>query len=147
MPGHAHQGKQQEEQKIDGGEPLHRPRPQAAQDRPHTTSTAVASAIAPPPKSASHALRRAEFELGQLYGLTTEVTDVLRLKSNAQEQKGRLRSVMNAAGEWAPPFFDEAGHRIAGLEALPEPIKLPAKLAISDILLLLRRGRTLPSRS
>jgi prostaglandin-endoperoxide synthase 2 len=67
-----------------------------------------------------------QIELGQLYGLTTEVTDVLRLKSNAQEQKGRLRSIMNAAGEWAPPLFDEAGHRIAGLEALPEPIKLPA---------------------
>lgn len=70
---------------------------------------------------------RTDHQIGlcQLYGLTPSVTEVLRLKDNAPGRRGRLRSVINDTGEWAPPLYDDAGKRIAGLEALPDPVKLP----------------------
>ena len=70
-----------------------------------------------------------QIDLCQLYGLTPAMTDVLRLKDGTPGRRGRLRSVETPTGEWAPPLFDAAGVRVPGLEALPDPIHLPAALA------------------
>lgn len=68
-----------------------------------------------------------QIDLCQLYGLTTAVTQALRLNDSTSGRRGRLRSIEMPTGEWAPPLFDDAGQRVPGLEALPDPVKLPGE--------------------
>ena len=72
-----------------------------------------------------------QIDLCQVYGLTATMTDALRAKDNTAIRRGRLRSVTTKTGEWAPPLFHDNGERVAGLEALPDPIKMPANLPIA----------------
>lgn len=65
-----------------------------------------------------------QIDLCQLYGLTPEMTDALRLKDGGTGQRGRLRSVETPTGEWAPPLYDEKGDQICRFKALPEPVHL-----------------------
>ena len=65
-----------------------------------------------------------QIDLCQLYGLTPDMTDALRLKDATPGRRGRLCSVMTQTGEWAPPLFDDTGARRPGLEALPTPVQL-----------------------
>jgi prostaglandin-endoperoxide synthase 2 len=69
-----------------------------------------------------------QIDLCQLYGLTDDVTDVLRLKSSDRGQKGRLISEVHGGEEWAPRLFDAAGVRDPRWALLPNPMKLPAWL-------------------
>ena len=46
-----------------------------------------------------------QIDLNPLYGLTAEVTDQLRLKSNAQGRRGRLKSEIVDGEELAPRIF------------------------------------------
>ena len=69
-----------------------------------------------------------QIDLCQLYGLTPEMTDALRLKEDDAGRRGRLRTIETSTGEWAPPLYDEQGGRVSELEALPAPVHLPASL-------------------
>ena len=66
-------------------------------------------------------------DLSQLYGLDQSVTAVLRLRSERPGEKGKLRSVTSASGEWAPPLYDAAGARDPAFAAVPEPVNLPGE--------------------
>lgn len=68
-----------------------------------------------------------QIDLSQLYGLHEEQTQALRLHGGAR-QKGRLRSVTTATGEWPPPLYDKAGAKRPEFAVLPEPVKIPATL-------------------
>jgi prostaglandin-endoperoxide synthase 2 len=67
-----------------------------------------------------------QIDLCQLYGMTPDVTQAIRLRDGTSGRRGRLRSVENATGEWAPPLFDADGRRVPDFAALPEPLKLPS---------------------
>ncbi len=72
-----------------------------------------------------------QIDLSQVYGISDDVTRALRLCSNNAGERGRLRSVMKAGEEWAPPLYDEAGRKP---DLVPDPIHLrhdwdPAKRA------------------
>lgn len=71
-----------------------------------------------------------QIDLCQLYGLTPAMTAALRLHDDTPGRRGRLVSVVTETGEWAPPLFDDTGARIAGFEALPDPVKLPPTLPV-----------------
>jgi prostaglandin-endoperoxide synthase 2 len=63
-----------------------------------------------------------EIDLSQLYGLTPEVTNALRTKSEAPGQRGRLKTQV-IRGEHFPPFlYDREGNRLPEFEALPAPV-------------------------
>ena len=66
-----------------------------------------------------------QIDLSQVYGLTSAVTAALRLGSETRGRRGRLKTVATAAGEWAPPLYDDAGRRDPTLAAVPEPTHLP----------------------
>jgi prostaglandin-endoperoxide synthase 2 len=66
-----------------------------------------------------------QIDLGQLYGLHPEATQVLRRRSEVPGQKGRLKSVVVGGEEWAPRLYDAAGRRIPEFAALPAPLRLP----------------------
>jgi len=66
-----------------------------------------------------------QIDLSQLYGLNATVTAVLRRRSEQQGEKGKLKSVTSAKGEWAPPLYDAAGVRNPEFALVPEPTHLP----------------------
>ena len=66
-----------------------------------------------------------QIDLSQLYGLTSDITDVLRLHEAGPGKKGRLKSVMAGGEEWAPKLYDAAGDREPAFAALPLPLRLP----------------------
>ena len=66
-----------------------------------------------------------QIDLGQLYGMTTAVTQALRQCSEQPGQRGRLKSVVTGGEEWAPRLYDAAGQRMPEFAALPSPARLP----------------------
>ena len=66
-----------------------------------------------------------QIDLSQLYGLNEDVTPVLRRRSEAPGDKGKLKSVVDASGEWAPRLFDATGARDPAFAAVPDPVHLP----------------------
>ncbi len=66
-----------------------------------------------------------QIDLGQLYGLHPEVTQVLRRRSEQPGQRGRLKSETISRQEWAPRLYDEDGRRNPEFAALPPPLRLP----------------------
>ncbi len=66
-----------------------------------------------------------QIDLSQLYGLTPELTQALRRRSETPGQKGRLKSEMIDGEEWAPRLFDAAGRRDSDFADLPTPLRLP----------------------
>ncbi len=68
-----------------------------------------------------------QIDLSQLYGLDSTVTAVLRLRSEVPGEKGRLKSVATASGEWAPPLYDATGARDPMFALVPEPTHLPGE--------------------
>jgi prostaglandin-endoperoxide synthase 2 len=67
-----------------------------------------------------------QIDLSQVYGLTPSVTAVLRRRSEAPGEKGRLKSIRTATGEWAPLLYDASGARDPAFALVPEPINLSA---------------------
>ena len=75
-----------------------------------------------------------EIDLCPLYGLTPAQTDILRLKSNAAGQRGRLKSQMIGNEEYAPYLYNQDGTAIdpafAGLNRpLFDPVGPPPPAA------------------
>lgn len=66
-----------------------------------------------------------QIDLCQVYGLDATVTAALRRRSEAAGERGRLKTVVNGAGEWAPPLYDAAGMRDPEFALVPEPTHLP----------------------
>ncbi len=66
-----------------------------------------------------------QIDLSQLYGLTPEVTQALRLRSPAYGERGRLKSAVAGGEEWAPRLYGDAGHVAPEFAALPKPLRLP----------------------
>ena len=66
-----------------------------------------------------------QIDLSQLYGLEPAVTAVLRRRSDLPGEKGKLKSVTSAGGEWAPPLYDVSGARDPAFALVPEPTHLP----------------------
>jgi prostaglandin-endoperoxide synthase 2 len=71
-----------------------------------------------------------QIDLSQLYGLDSTVTAVLRRRSELPGEKGKLKSVTSAKGEWSPPLYDVAGARDPTLALVPEPTHLPGNWPI-----------------
>lgn len=65
-----------------------------------------------------------ELDLSQLYGLHTEVTNALRLKSEVVGRRGRLKSQSIDGEEYAPFLFDSGGKKKAEFAALPAPLMM-----------------------
>ena len=66
-----------------------------------------------------------QLDLNPLYGLTPDVTDQLRRKSNDQGAKGRLKSVMHNGEEFAHTLFEpDTLNRKAEFSAVPEPLNM-----------------------
>ena len=63
-----------------------------------------------------------QIDLGQLYGISADVTRALRRCSNLAGERGRLLSVIIAGQEWAPPLYDATGQKS---DVLPDPVHLP----------------------
>jgi prostaglandin-endoperoxide synthase 2 len=66
-----------------------------------------------------------QIDLSQLYGLNAPVTATLRRCSEAPGEKGKLKSVITATGEWAPTLYDATGARDPAFALVPEPTHLP----------------------
>ncbi|WP_216851228.1 peroxidase family protein [Acidisphaera sp. L21] len=71
-----------------------------------------------------------QIDLSQLYGLNESVTNALRRRSELPGEKGKLKSVISATGEWAPALYDAAGRRDAAFALVPEPTHLPGNWPI-----------------
>ncbi len=69
-----------------------------------------------------------QIDLCQLYGLTEDVQNALRLKVQDRGHKGRLLSEIRNGEEWAPRLFDAEGVRDPRFGPVPEPMKMPASL-------------------
>jgi prostaglandin-endoperoxide synthase 2 len=68
-----------------------------------------------------------QIDLSQLYGLDPTVTASLRRRSEQAGEKGKLKSVTDGKGEWAPKLYDEAGARDPEFALVPEPVHLPGE--------------------
>ena len=66
-----------------------------------------------------------QIDLSQLYGLDHTVTSALRRHSEHPGEKGKLKSVISANGEWAPALYDATGQRDPAFAVVPEPVHLP----------------------
>ena len=66
-----------------------------------------------------------QIDLNPLYGLTNEVTDQLRLKSNDQGKKGKLKSVLRDGEEFAHTLFIPGTHdKKPEFSMVPEPLNM-----------------------
>ena len=68
-----------------------------------------------------------QIDLSQLYGLHLDTTLALRRLSEVPGEKGKLKSVVDTSGEWAPRLFDAKGARDPDFTAVPEPVHLPGE--------------------
>lgn len=76
-----------------------------------------------------------QIDLSPLYGLTSDVTDQLRLKSNEQGAKGKLKSVMRDGEEYAHTLFIPGTHdKKPDFSAVPAPLNMnkPVPLPFSQ---------------
>ena len=74
-----------------------------------------------------------QIDLSQVYGLIPSVTTALRRRSGTAGEKGKLKSVRSATGEWAPALYDASGERDPAFAAVPEPTKLPPELPVDRL--------------
>ena len=66
-----------------------------------------------------------QIDLNPLYGLTPDVTDQLRLKSEEKDLKGRLKSIVHNGEEFAHTLFEpDTLNRKAEFSAVPEPLNM-----------------------
>ena len=66
-----------------------------------------------------------QIDLNPLYGLTRDVTDQLRLKSNEQGDKGKLKFVMREGEEYAHTLFIPGTHdKKPEFSAVPAPLNM-----------------------
>jgi prostaglandin-endoperoxide synthase 2 len=68
-----------------------------------------------------------QVDLNPVYGMYPEVTNVLRLRSEAAGQRGRLKTEIENGEEWAPRLYDSAGVKKPAFASVPAPLRLPAQ--------------------
>jgi prostaglandin-endoperoxide synthase 2 len=68
-----------------------------------------------------------QIDLNPVYGMSPEVTGVLRLRSEGAGQKGRLKTDNVNDEEWAPRLYDSTGVRKPEFASVPAPLRLPAQ--------------------
>jgi prostaglandin-endoperoxide synthase 2 len=66
-----------------------------------------------------------QIDLSQIYGLTGQIQNALRLRCEERGQKGRLLSEVQNGEEWAPRLFDSLGNRDKRFADVPDPVKMP----------------------
>lgn len=71
-----------------------------------------------------------QIDLNQVYGLTPDQTDALRLWSGSSGQKGRLLTEIADAEEFAPRLFNSDGSAKPEFAALPMPERLTEEIPI-----------------
>jgi prostaglandin-endoperoxide synthase 2 len=73
----------------------------------------------PPDPRKNHSTH--QFDLAQLYGTTREVTEQIRVMSEASGQRGRLKIQVRRGEEYPPYLYDENGTRKDEFSAVPDP--------------------------
>ncbi|MGC2224585.1 MAG: peroxidase family protein [Methylocella sp.] len=68
-----------------------------------------------------------QVDLNPVYGMSPDVTNVLRLRSEAAGQRGRLKTETVNGEEWAPRLYDSAGVKKPEFAIVPPPLRLPAQ--------------------
>jgi len=68
-----------------------------------------------------------QVDLNPVYGMNPEVTDVLRLRSEAVGRRGRLKTEIVNDEEWAPRLYDSSGVKKPEFASVPTPLRLPAQ--------------------